>query len=466
MSVPSIPDTVPDSVSARLSRWIEGLRIEDVPEPVRMAVANTVIDTVGLGIASYGTDYAGALHAVPASAGPCTVLGGPASLDPYSAALVNGASAHGEDYDNTYEGCPVHTGVVIVPALFAAGEVHRLPAHRVALGMAVGIELTCRLGAAARKGVHNAGFHPTSVLGTPGAAGGVAAALGYTAPQVRDTLGVAGSLSSGIIEYLADGSWTKRLHAGWAAQSGLRAAELGGHGFRGPGTVFEGVHGLYRAFAPGMQPDFETLVADLGTRWEAARVAFKPYACGTMTQPYIDCAVRLAGRGIRAEDIEEIVCPVGEGTVPRLWAPLEAKRDPPTPYAAKFSGPFCVAVGLLQGDAGLAQFTERTLRDPAVLALMRKVRYEVDPGNPYPSAYTGSLRVRLRDGSTVEESQYHLRGGVVQPLTREQLLAKCAANFMFGGWPAEAASELADFADGLFQSDVIFSARAFAAAKG
>src|SRR3546814_9438068 len=117
--------------------------------------------------------------------------------------------------------------------------------------------------------------------------------MGQNRTQIRDTLGVAGSMASGIIEYLADGTWTKRLHPGWAAQAGLRAAQLGAAGFRGPGTVFEGTHGLFSAFAPSIAPNFAPLTGALGERWEAARVAFKPYACGTMTQPYVDCAVRL-----------------------------------------------------------------------------------------------------------------------------------------------------------------------------
>jgi 2-methylcitrate dehydratase PrpD len=461
MPKPSSDTSPGQTIAARISHWIAGLKVEDIPASVRRAVADTVIDTVALNIASVDTDYATAVKGAPASSGPCTVLGTSKTLDPWGAALVNGSIAHGEDYDNTYEGCPVHTGVVIVPALFAIGEARQLSAQHVALGMAVGIELMCRLGAVAQKGVHSAGFHPTSVLGTPAAAAGVSAALGHDAAQTADALGIAGSLSSGIIEYLADGSWTKRLHAGWAAQSGIRAAELGGHGFRGPTTVFEGIHGLYKAFAPGLEPDFEALVSGLGERWESARIAFKPYACGTMTQPYIDCAVRLARRGIRADQIEEIVCAVGEGTVHRLWEPAAQKSAPPTSYAAKFSGPFCVAAGFLFGDAGLAQFTERTIHDPDVLALARKVRFEIDPQNPYPKAYTGHVRVHLAGGEVVEESQPHLRGGVEQPLTRPELLAKCSANMVFGGWPADTATVLEDFADGLFDDQGTFSALRF-----
>lgn len=459
------PIATASSVSHRLSEWISGLTPADIPPTVRRAVADTVLDTVGLSIASLGTDYGVAVRNAALGPGVCTVFGSETPQDAFSAALVNGTTGHGEDYDNTYEGCPVHSGVVIVPALTAAGEAWGLSSDRVALGMAVGIEVMCRLGALADKAVHSAGFHPTSVLGAVSAAAGVSAALGHTAQQTRDSMGVAASMSSGIIEYLADGSWTKRMHPGWAAQSGLRAAALGGAGFRGPVTVFEGTHGLFKAFAPSLAPDFEVFLSDLGKRWEASRVAFKPYACGTMTQPYIDCAVRLAERGILAEDIEQIICRVGEGTVHRLWEPLALKQSPPTAYAAKFSGPYCVAAGFLFRDAGLAQFTEATIRDPALLALAAKVGFRIDPANEYPANYTGHVAVRLKDGREIEENQLQMRGGARQPLTRADLLRKCEANLLFGGWPAGGGETLARFADDMIENRAQFSAAPFGARR-
>ena len=227
--------------------------------------------------------------------------------------MINGTAAHGEDFDNTFEGCPVHPGSVIVPAVLAVAEAQRLSGGDALCGMAVGQELMCRLGLAVQKGVHAAGFHPTAVLGAMGATAAVAAATRMTPQATANALGIAGSMASGIIEYLADGSWTKRMHAGWAAQSGLRAAAMGRSGFKGPATVFEGEHGFFRAFAPSVEPNPATVTADLGARWESARLAFKPHACGTMTQPFVDCAIELAKRGIREADIVELRCYVGGG---------------------------------------------------------------------------------------------------------------------------------------------------------
>ena len=421
------------TVAETLSCWLAGLQLSDIPPAVENASADTVIDTLGLAFAARRTRYVAALLESWTSAGPCTVIGSRQTREAGAAAMINGTAAHGEDFDNTYEGCPVHPGAVVVPAVLAAAEAHRLTGSDALRGIAAGQEVMCRVGLTVQKHMHSAGFHPTAVIGAMGATAAVAAAMRSPADAAANALGIAGSMASGIIEYLADGSWTKRMHAGWAAQSGLRAVAMAQAGFKGPATVFEGRHGFFRAFAPSVTQDLSRITTDLGTRWESARIAFKPYACGTMTQPFVDCAIRLARRGIRAADVAELRCFVGEGTVHRLWEPLELKRKPPSAYAAKFSTPYCVAVGFLRGDAGLAEFTTESVRDAEVLSLAARVSYEIEPDDEYPHNYTGRIRARLIDGRVIEEVQPHLRGGSREPLGRAELERKCSANLAFGG---------------------------------
>jgi 2-methylcitrate dehydratase PrpD len=153
-----------------------------------------------------------------------------------------------------------------------------------------------------------------------------------------------------------------------------------------------------------------------------------------MAQPYIDCARRLAARGVRAEDIAEIVCEVAEGTVHRLWEPLADKQRPRNGYAAKFATPYLLATGFVHGGVGLGAFTEGAIADRDVLALAAKVRFVIDPQNPYPANYTGHLRATMTDGSVVEERQPHLRGGAQEPLTRQDVTDKFALNAAHGGW--------------------------------
>jgi 2-methylcitrate dehydratase PrpD len=401
---------------------------------------NLLFEIVGLAIAAQGTDYVGAAIASAVDDGRCTAFGHARRLGMYDAALVNGTAAHGEDYDDTFEGGPVHPGAVVVPAVLAAAERYGLTGAPVMRGIAVGAELMCRLSLVAPQATHKAGFHPTAIFGAPAATGAVAAALGLEADVTVRAFGVSGSLASGIIEYLADGSSTKRLHAGSAAQAGLRAVHLAKAGFVGPRTVFEGLHGLYKAFAPSKTPDFMRLLHGLGESWVIEGLAFKPYACGTMTQPFIDCAFKLKAMGIRAEDIVSIVCKVGEGTVHRLWEPLAEKHRPPNGYAGKFSTPYCMAIAFIDGAAGLAQFSDERTRDPAVRALAAKISYEIDPANEYPRNFSGHLKATLIDGSVHETRQPHMRGGAREPLSARELEDKLAANLRFGGLDDDSAA--------------------------
>ena len=442
---------MPKSVSAHLADWVARLKPEHLDAAAERAAIDTAIDVLGLCVAAREMDYTRATMQAFDEPGDCTVIAQGRRLSPMAAAAINGTAAHGEDFDNTFEGCPVHSGAVIVPASLAVAEHAKADGARTVLAIAAGIEVMCRLGLIADKSVHKAGFHPTAVLGTFAAAVSGAIVKRLPPPAIADSLGVAGSMASGIIEYLADGSSTKRLHAGWAAQSGLRAVALGGAGFSGPGTVFEGTHGFFSAFAPSIKPDFSLLLDDLGTRWVGSQLAFKPYACGTMVQPYIDCAIALRKQGVQADEIESISCAVGEGTVHRLWNPLSLKQQPPTAYAAKFSTPYCMAVAFLEGDAGLAQFTEEKVKDRAVLELAARITYWVDPKNEYPKNYSGHLTAKLKDGRVIQIDQPHLRGGSRDPLSRSELEHKFRQNTSFGGWTEDRAGALLAFGSRLHE---------------
>jgi 2-methylcitrate dehydratase PrpD len=176
-----------------------------------------------------------------------------------------------------------------------------------------------------------------------------------------------------------------------------------------------------------------------------------------MNQPYIDCALRLARQGFSAEDVSEVLCETAEGYVHRLWEPLAVKHAPANDYAAKFSAPFNIAVAFVTGGAGLEAFSEKTARDPRILALASKVRYVVDPANPYPNAYTGHIRMTLRDGRVFEERQPHIRGGRHEPLTRDDIEQKFRGNAAYGGWSAALADEFLKFAGGAFNGKLNLS---------
>ena len=429
------------SLSEQLADAVQNAR--NVP---REMAEKLLIDVAGLCVAARRTDYVRASLAGWEASGGCTAIGHSRTLDAAGAAFVNGTAAHGEDFDDTFEGGPVHAGAVIVPAVLAIAERNKIEGRDALRGVAVGAEVMCRASLVAPQLIHKAGFHPTAVLGAMGAAAAAATALRLSKNQFVNALGIAGSMAAGIIEYLAEGAWTKRMHPGWAAQSGIRAADLARSGFVGPRAVFEGTHGLFHGFARTTEGDWDKLVGGFGERWVANSLAFKLYACGTMTQPYVDCARRLAEKGVRAEEVVEMVCEAAEGTVHRLWEPLADKQRPPNAYFAKFSQPYCIAAGFVLGHAGLEAFTEERVRDERLRSLAAKVRYEIDPDNPYPDEFTGHVRARLKDGRTLEERQAHLRGGRNEPLSRADIEEKFRLNCAYGGWSAAQAERFLAFA--------------------
>src|ERR1700720_2212319 len=208
------------SVAETLAQKIVALKAGSLSVETTRKCEDLLIDVVGLCVTARNQDYVESTLAGCDDDGPCTAIGHARTLNAAGAAVINGTAAHGEDFDDTFEGGPVHAGAVIVPAVLAACERHNPDGRMALIGIAVGAEVLCRLSLVVPKAVHNSGFHPPAIFGAMGAAAGVGAALCLNARQIVDALGIAGSMAGGIIEYLAEGAWTKRLHAGWAAQSG------------------------------------------------------------------------------------------------------------------------------------------------------------------------------------------------------------------------------------------------------
>lgn len=449
-------------IAETLAAFSSGLKAEVIPSPVQATLRQLLLDAGGLMVAGRHQDYALACRDSAEAPGPCTAIGHQGGFLPSDAALMSGVAIHGEDYDDTFEGTPVHVGAVIVPAVLTTAERAGSSGEDVLRGLAIGGELACRMAVVAPTAIHRAGFHPTAVIGAMAAAIGVATTLRLNPTHAASAFGIAGSMASGIIEYLAEGTSTKRLHPGWAAQSGLRAVALASRGFKGPRTVFEGEHGFFNAFAADDIPrDYGQLTEGLGETWLLERLAFKAYACGTMVQPFIDAAINLRRRGVGPEDVTEVVAPTAEGIVHRLWEPLSEKTRPSTPYSAKFSVPYGIALGLITGKAGLAEFTPETITDPKFLALAAKVRYEIDPDDPYPDNYVGEIRATLLNGETVTARQPHLRGGRREPLSDEDITRKFRANAAFGGWSDELAVTYERFCQELFTLEAVASLQQF-----
>ncbi len=440
------------------------VQLEDVsPRAIEVAHLD-LLDAAGLCIAARNEPYIAALIDGLEPSYACTVLGHDRPADAAGAALVNGTAIHGEDFDDTLEGSPIRVSATVVPALLAASERHGLSGADALRGIVIGLETICRVNRVAPGALHRNGFHPVSVLGVFGAAAAAAAALRLPADQMTAALAIAGSFASGTLAYLDDGkSWTKRLHPGWAAQGGYRAAVLARSGFTGPRSLFDGAHDFFGAFAHGATPDLEGLCAGLGTEWLLERIAFKPYPCGTMIHPYVDCMIELAASGVRSEEIVSIEAETAAAIVDRLWEPLMPKRHPATGYAAKFSFPYCMAAGFVRGTVGMDAFTDEAAADPKVGRLADKISYVVDPATEYPDNYTGHIRVRLATGGVIELRRAHLRGGFREPLMEDELTVKFRGNTRYGGWSDERSEALRTFCLGIENAPDM---RALAAFRG
>ena len=435
------------------SNWAINLKTKDIPTDVQQVLGFLVKDISGVIIAARNEDYIQSLVKTYSNTGNTIALGHKNIFDVFSSSIICGTAAHGEDFDDTFEGNPMHVGATMVSVFLSAGQFFKLNGEQILRGIAIGAELICRMALVSPTAMHKQGFHPTAICSVFGAAAGLGVVLGLNSKQLSSALGVAGSMASGIIEYLAEGTWTKRMHPGWAASSGIHAALLGRSDFLGPRTVFEGTHGFFKAFTiKEIEKDFSHLTKDLGTRWECKNLAFKPYACGTMAQPFVDCAMQLRDKVNDLSKIKSIKAKVGEGTVHRLWEPRKEKNKPSTPYSAKFSVPYCVAVTLSKGGAGLEEFNETNIADESILKIANLIEYEIDPNDEYPKNYTGRLTLETVDGQIIEAKQPCFRGGKKQPLTKKDFDTKFEKNLKYAKLNDQQVKNVEEFTNSIFDN--------------
>jgi 2-methylcitrate dehydratase PrpD len=435
-----------ESYSEVLGKFTGGLRLSAIPQAIIDKAKLVFLDTLGVALASSTMDFGRiVLHVAQTLGGSVAsrLIGTSLKVASANAVLANGTLAHGLDYDDTLEEAIVHTGCCAAITALAVGEELGVSGRGVLEAAIAGTEVMCKVGLVAPGKFHARGFHPTALCSTFGAAAAAGKLHELQGAQWKDAFGLCGSQSSGIIEYLADGSWTKRLHPGWSAHGGVVAVLLAREGFRGPRSVFEGQHGFYRSFGGPNEYRFEKL-SELGQSWEIPRLTFKSYPCGSISHPYMDCALLLKQKhAVVPERIAEVVCRTAEGPVHRLWEPLADKQRPTSSYGAKFSLPYSIAVMLIRGRAGLEEFTDEAIRDPEILDLASKVRYQIDPAIDYPRHFSGHVKIRLDDGTVLEENQPHPRGGFESPLTRAEIEEKFRANARLA-LPAKQAESIVD----------------------
>ena len=416
----------------RIARFAVDMRLEHVPPAVLDAARLHVLDTIGCGLAARALRVGGeALDVVAEQGGrpESTAIGHPQRLPAASAALANGMLCHVLDYDDTHTASGMHVGVTIVPAALAATQAAGASGREFAAAVIAGSEAAIRIGMGAPLEFHRRGFHPTSVCGVFGATVAAGRLFGLDAETLTNALGIAGSLASGLFEYLGDGSATKPLHPGWAAQAGIQAARLASRGTTGPSTVLEGRFGVYAAFVGNPQHGLDRQLADVGARWETPNIAFKPYPVCHFSHASIDAVRSLVEEnGLRADDVSAVVATVPADAVAFVLEPAAAKLKPRSPYEAKFSLQFAIAAMLVDGALGVDTFTAKRIADPSLLEVAKKVSYQVRPYATYPAAFPGGARITTTRGQAYEADLPHQRGSSGNPMRDEDIREKFRAN--------------------------------------
>ncbi len=430
-----------ESPTQQLAEFATGAFRSELDPEVSAFTRRSIVDTLGVSVAAVNETAVGVVASTVVGRGgvpEASVLGFSERVPAARAALVNGTMAHALDFDDTHLPSVLHPSASVVPAALAVAEAEGSPGADIETAIAVGIEVTCRLGMAAydpklgNSIFFERGLHATSICGTIGSA--VAAALlhGADTQTVSHAIGIAASMGSGLIEANRTGGTIKRVHCGWAAHSGITAAELATAGLTGPPTVLEGRFGFFEAFTGGFY-DRPSLVGALGEEWELLRLFIKPYPTNHFTHAGIDAAIELRQQGVQPDSISAIELGVPAPVLRTIAEPIEGKAAPESGYSARFSGPFTVATALL-GGGGLgvstADFSDDTVRDPDHLALSALVHCFADEQSTrdFPYQFPGVLEVEINDGTRFEHRVTYTRGGPENPLKEDEIELKFRLN--------------------------------------
>jgi len=345
---------------------------------------------------------------------------------PQYAALANGTASHSLELDDVVNEASLHPAVAIFPAAFAANHIAQNSTRKFFEGVILGYEIMVRLGKALDPSAHYAqGFHPTGTCGTMGAAVAAAKILELDEKQMLNALGIAGSQAAGSMEFLSDGTWTKRFHPGWAAHNGIIAALLAGKGYTGPSAIIEGKAGFLHAYSP--KSKVGKVLPDWGDPYEIMKTSIKPHSCCRYIQAPIDGILKIVREnGIKADDVEKVTLGILKTAFPIIVEPKETKLSPRSVVDAQFSMAFGAAVATIYGKATLEEYVQDNVASAAVKAFMKKVECVEDPqlDKDFPKKWPATVAIKTKDGKSYRASIEHPKGDPENPLSWDELIGK------------------------------------------
>ena len=365
------------NVTEKMAEFCEKIKFEILPEAVVKRTKLLILDTVGIIIrarhdAESTKSLISAVNKLDLNNGNCQVFSDKSKYVPSAAALINGTLAHSLDFDDTHAEASLHSSAPILAAAFAAAQMKNCSGQELITACVLGYEIQIRLGLAGGSSAHyKRGFHPTATCGIFGAAAAAGYIVGLSKEQFISAFGIALSQSSGSMQFLNDGSWTKRSHVGQAAQNGLNAAILAGEGFKGPKEAFEGKWGYLNSFVSG--GDLSKALEGLGEKFETLNLGVKPYPSCRYSHAAIDGLLELKKEiNFDVNDLEDVDVGLSETALNIIGYPIEEKQNPENVVDGQFSMPFCAALVLRNGSFTWDDY-KSNLKNDDVLDLCKKV---------------------------------------------------------------------------------------------
>ena len=412
-----------------LAKFASNVNYEDLPPDVVDRAKYFCLDFAGVTLNGSPTDSAKAVVKAlddVGRSGPSTIVGTNKRALPEYAAMANGTAFHSIEMDDVNNEASLHPGVVAFPTALAMADIAPVTGKDFISAVVAGYDVIIRLGRALKPKEHyGRGFHPTGTCGAFGGAAVAARLLGLQGDDYTHALGIAGSQAAGSMEYLAQGAWTKRLHPGWSAHSGIWAALLARAGYSGPTTILEGRDGFLNAYSG--DPDPSLVLKDLGEEYQVTRTGVKPHACCRYNQGPIDCLLEIGkSNDFQALDIEEVKIGVLSQGMRLVAEPVEAKRNPKSVVDMQFSMPFAAAVALSYGSASLNEYAIGIPDRPEVRHIMDRVQCVTDPklDAQTPKLFPAWAEVRTSDGRTMRSELTYPKGDPENPVTCDEMRSK------------------------------------------
>ena len=410
------------TISGQLAQFATNLQYDDLPDDVRRKAHLVLLDTLGCVMAGAGTQEMAQIRRAVSQAngegGDASYWGTHDKAPLPLATLANGAAAHAREIDD-FGGC-AHSGAVVIPAALGVAARQRSSGKELLTAIVIGYDIARRVmdGGGGYQAFKKVGWHSTSACGGFGAAAAAARLLGLNTQRMQWALGYAGSNAGGTWAYIPDGAMSKRLHPGFAAQTGVVAAYLAANDITGPTQIFEAPWGgYYSTYMPGKATP-EQAINGLGSDFRIRLVGFKPYAACRGIHSSVDVMIGLRRKHqLRATDVKHITVRGSAVHMKQL-----AKQNVETMLDAQFSLPYSIATTLVSGGAMLDQYTAAALKRPEVLELARRVQMKLEPSvadgeEPY-------IDVALNDGRTLSDRVLIARGDCENPLPDDELRGK------------------------------------------